>query len=343
MGCPDVCRGISIFVAIDTMLLCRYSVATMSDPTAESEETTRRRFLRQLGMGAAGLAVALPAGLPSGFLLSPSKVVVVRSRTCVDPGTLEAMLQQGLQSLTGTGNLPIALSHFVERQDRVGIKVSVMSPPTHDALKTAFAWMAKRCGIGESQIRFWDRDRMRMNDESSTDRGISVGCDDGLSRVITRHATALINMPRLKAHWLSGISGALKNWTGAVSGLNPEDRGTRFPIHRDHCREVGMLQALPAIRQRSRLVVMDALRIHCAGGPQVRERYVWEARAVVLGADPVAVDAVGLDLVREGQQRLRCEKSRLQEESKHIRVASEVFGLGEWKLSRIDRVEVSAG
>lgn len=268
--------------------------------------------------------------------------MIVRSLSEPGEDRIRAMIEGGLLALTGERHLPQALSVLFSREDRIGVKISIMSPATHEAVAGGLGDLVARWGVDEGRIFFWDRTRCGFGPRGYADMHLAVGTENGISKAVTRHATALINLPRLKAHWLSGVSGALKNWAGAVEGINTADSETRFPIHENHCEKVGMLQALPEIRSRCRLILMDALRPLCFGGPHVRERYLWDCRALVLGVDPVAVDSVGLGLIQEGQKVLGCTNSRLAAESVHISAAKHRYGLGENDLSKIEVMELTA-
>jgi len=71
---------------------------------------------------------------------------------------------------------------------------------------------------------------------------------------------AVLNLPVLKQHMLSGMSGALKNQFGCIHNPNK--------MHLDKCDPyIAEVNALPAIRQKQRLIVMDALRPVLDNGP----------------------------------------------------------------------------
>jgi len=281
----------------------------------------------------------------SGSLIAASpisgrpRVVIVRSISPVRVPLLLDMLEVGLMRLTSAGEYRAALSCLFRPEDRIGVKVSVMPPGTHLELANAMGHLLHTWGLPDERLLFWDRTLHGFGERGMERLKPGAGFDDAVSRPVTRFATSLVNLPRLKAHWLSGMSGALKNWAGAVDGINIDDKDTLFPIHGDHCARVGILQALPQIRSRCRLIVMDALRPLCSGSPHVNERYFWDARCLIFGTDPVAVDRVGLELLQEGQKRINCQNPSLLSESRHIFIADERLGLGESRLSEIDICE----
>jgi hypothetical protein len=91
---------------------------------------------------------------------------------------------------------------------------------------------------------------------------------------------ALINVPALKEHGTSGFTSAMKNHYGTVS--NPGQ------LHGNNCGPyIPALNALPVIRDKTRLIVGDFIRI-C---PYDWNRMSVENR-IAMSFDPVAHDIV---------------------------------------------------
>ena len=96
---------------------------------------------------------------------------------------------------------------------------------------------------------------------------------------------ALINVPALKEHGIAGFTSALKNHYGTI------DRPGS--LHSSYCDPaIAELNALPVIRDKTRLVVGDFIRI-C---PYDWNRMTKENR-IAMSADPVAHDAVARQLL----------------------------------------------
>ena len=72
--------------------------------------------------------------------------------------------------------------------------------------------------------------------------------------------TALIGLPALKAHWLTGIGTVLKNYI-LYSG-NPS------AYHREDSAKLGEIWNLSHVKGKTRLVLADALYPLCDKGPQ---------------------------------------------------------------------------
>jgi hypothetical protein len=101
---------------------------------------------------------------------------------------------------------------------------------------------------------------------------------------------ALINVPVLKSHMISGISFALKNHYGTVS--NPGS------LHRPIGPLMAELNALGPIRERTRLIIGDMLTacLRYRGAWPYWESD-WTGDSILMSFDPVAHDAVGLQVL----------------------------------------------
>jgi len=127
---------------------------------------------------------------------------------------------------------------------------------------------------------------------------------------VVEEVTAIINVPFLKTHNIAGMSGCLKNLSHAF---------VRHPgrFHANGCDPyVADIVSLPAVRDRLKLHVVDALRVVSAGGPDAREANIDTARTVLISRDPVAADTVGQDILDarrlvRGLPRLAADSGKL--------------------------------
>lgn len=99
-------------------------------------------------------------------------------------------------------------------------------------------------------------------------------------------ASAVVNLPRLKTHSLTVMTGALKNTFGAVVGSAKAGLHITHPDGESFGRMIADVNRLV----RSRLVVMDAIKVMEGNGP-VSGRLV-DLGLLIFSTDPVAVDAV---------------------------------------------------
>ena len=99
--------------------------------------------------------------------------------------------------------------------------------------------------------------------------------------------TALVNVRPLRTHHWAGVGTCLKNYIQFV----PD----RPAYHPDGCAALGQIWTLPIVKGKTRLNVLSALtpQFYGRGANFFDRRYVWPYKALIVGTDPVAVDAVG--------------------------------------------------
>jgi uncharacterized protein (DUF362 family) len=305
-----------------------------------------------------GMASAAQAG-------SRSRVIVVRDRSSisqsdspggrVDRRVVAEMLDRAIVRLTGVSDSTAAWKSLFRPDDVVGIKVNCLfgvGACTHPEVAHAVADALVRAGVKPSNVIIWDRAtgdllksgykinrdgpgvRVLANDGVWEDRPTRQGQFEGrLTRIITEQITALINVPVIKDHGIAGITAALKNHYGSFD--NPGRH------HGNHCDPyLADLNAIPAIRDKTRLVVLDALRPMADGGPGLRRDSLWDFYSLVVSRDPVAVDYFAWKTIdeRRAQTGLKslAESGR---EPKWIATAAR-YGLGTDDPARMDIVRI---
>lgn len=99
-------------------------------------------------------------------------------------------------------------------------------------------------------------------------------------------ADVVINLPKLKTHVLTTLTGAVKNLYGAVPGFQ------KTAWHRDYpdVRRFGRLVAAVAAAVRPALTIMDGIVAHHGDGPSGGAPY--PLGLLLAARDPVALDAV---------------------------------------------------
>ncbi len=88
------------------------------------------------------------------------------------------------------------------------------------------------------------------------------------------------------------------------------------------------------------MVIVDALRPLCHGGPQVNPQYLWPYKGLLVSTDPVAADTVCERIIQE--QRDKLSLGPISPPAKHVRVADRKYHLGTSDWKRIELVHVSA-
>lgn len=272
---------------------------------------TRRDFIRgTVGatLGASMLGLRWPVA--EAKAARSGTVAVVRHQHAMDPShsvnaeILTKMLEQTLTRVTGRSNTREAWLSLVTPDDVVGLVPTPHLNPTHDELVDAVKISLMSAGIAEDRIRH------------------AQGGPDH-----PKACTALISLPGLKAHWLTGIGTVIKNYI-LYSG-NPR----RY--HQADSAKLGEIWHLPFVKGKTRLVLVDALHPLCDKGPQSDPRYKWPYHGLIAGTDPVAVETVCLKIITEKRNAIRGEPWPLSPPPICIEAADTVYGLGTSRMEEI--------
>lgn len=307
---------------------------------------------------------------PAGFVpfSAPGRVVKVTGGDTLQPNKLypkpesaKAMLEKALTKLTGKDSLVEALKMFVHPADKVVVKVNgiaLRNMSTNKELVMPLLEGLLAAGIPAKQLTVLEQYMGFLNGTRLTAQNVPAGVkveihanNDspmepqmvGGTGVRTRFCrtlldcTAVINVHLVKDHSICGYTGALKNMTHGTT-LNPHD----FHVH--HASpQIAHLFAQDAIRSRVRLNIADAFKVMYHGGPldkQPQHRVPYEA--VLASTDPVAIDAIGWEVVEEHRKRAKLKS--LTDEGRaptYITKAGEL-GLGVADRSKIELIEVAS-
>jgi hypothetical protein len=222
----------------------------------------------------------------------------------VDTTVLNEMLDQTLIRFTGQKNTRDAWLSLVKPDDVIGLVPTPHLNPTHDEVVDAVRTSLANAGIPGERI---------------------VLAQGGPDRA--EPCTALIALPALKAHWLTGIGTVLKNYI-MYSG-----RPSRY--HQSNSAKLGEIWNLPVAKGKTRLVLVDALYPLCDKGPQPDPRYKWAYNGLIAGSDPVAVETVCLKIITAKRNALRGEPWPLSPPSICVEAADKVYGLGTSRMEEI--------
>ena len=282
---------------------------------------TRRDFLR----GTAGAALATALGGPG--LASEAKaektarVVLIReARVLNDKGEvqseiLQTMIDQAVKTLLEEGNNTQAWGKLVKPSDIVGIKSnSWWKLPTPPELEEAIKRRVMEVGVSERNIGI-------------DDRGV-------LRNPIFKNATALINVRPVRTHHWSGVGTCLKNYIMFV----PDPSS----YHEEGCSLLGKIWTYPLVKGKTRLNILAALtpQFYGRGAHSFDRRYVWPYKGLIVGTDPVAVDAVGAHLLQTKRIAYFKDDRSLDVPPVHIEAAEKRYNLGVSDLKRIQVIRL---
>jgi len=313
-----------------------------------------------------------------------------------DDAVVHEMMAQGMHTLTGAATTTDAWRRFFQPADVVGIKVNCGGYPHCISAYEIVAEVVRQLtgvGVPATQIYVYERFQNQMDecnyaphlpagvqivaaeranrnvDNSGYDPATYLEADlfgeedtrSNIMRLVSRRLTKIINIPNMKDHGATGVTGCLKNVAyGSFSNVaRTHSRGKSHTYS-----VVGTLAAMEPLRSRTVLQIMDGLRGVWHGGPFARTtRYVFYPRQIMFGTDPVAIDRLLLDIIEKERRAhgaisiwdrspasLEMDDTRARDadpnvniiirEPGHVEYAS-TFGLGVFDRARIDVKELT--
>jgi hypothetical protein len=286
----------------------------------KTKTITRRNFLRV----AAGTAMAATLGagcLGEAKAEATAKVVLIRNAEAVGSDgrvrgeILQSMLDEAVRSLLGTKESLEARQRLIKSSDIVGIKSnSWYRLPTPKELEAAIKRRLLDVGVAEKNMDVDDR--------------------GGLQNPVFLKASALINVRPLRTHHWSGVGTCLKNYIMFV----PDPSA----YHDEGCSPLGKIWTYSIVKGKTRLNILSALtpQFYGRGANFFDRRYVWPYKGLIVGTDPVAVNAIGAHLLQAKRIAFFGENRALDVPPTHIMVADKTYHLGVSDLSRIQLVKL---
>ncbi len=277
----------------------------------EKHVLTRRDFIRGT-IGATIGASVFGFKWPEAVAKEPrsSLVTIVRDKNAmdsskdVDSAIIKKMLDQALIKVTGQKNPKDAWLSLVKPTDMIGLVPTDHLNPTHEEVVDAVKSSLVDAGIPRKRIKL-----------------AQGGADE------PKECTALIALPALKAHWLTGIGTVLKDYIMFS--------GSPSSYHKGNSAKLGEIWNLSFVKGKTKLVLVDALYPLCDKGPQPDPRYQWAYNGLIAGTDPVAVETVSLKIITEKRKAIRGEPWPLSPPPICIEAADKVYGLGTSRMKEI--------
>ena len=292
------------------------------------KKMNRRDFIKDVSIAGLGLAVG-PALLDlSAREVSAqagmSKLVIVNNPEAVERTSVKAdiardMVDAGVMQFTGETTVADAWGSVLpglSGDDLVTIKVNCInsSLPTHPQVVDAIVNGLIAAGVKDNNIIVWDRTNHELSGcgykRNTGKTGVRYfGTNEGgwgygtriktggrsvrLSKILTS-SDHLINVPVLKDHNMAGVTLSMKNHYGSID--NP---GT---LHGGGCDPfIAELNDVPEIRDKTRMIVLDACLGVYQGGPGGSPQF--KPNSIILGQDTVAVDYQGWKILEAERQK----------------------------------------
>lgn len=271
---------------------------------------------------------------------------VISKKREVNPEVLSKMLDTAMEKLIDRKGID-AWRELFSPDDVVAIKVSCLPGKrlsTHPELVNAIVKRLKEIKIKGKNIIIYDRTSRELEaagftiqtgedfrcfgtdtpgvgyDSEPTILGELGSC---FSKIISEFCSAIINVPVLKDHDMCGVTCSLKNHLGSIDNPNKCHPNSGDPY-------IAEVNTAPCIREKSRLIICDALLASYDGGPAFNPRGTWDFGGILVGTDPVAIDTQAWNIIEKKRKEkgLPTLKGENREPT-YIKTASDkAYGLG---------------
>lgn len=305
---------------------------------------TRRDFLAAATLAVTAsrtlpLNAQIPEPRPLPDVVQINSDFAVRGRR-VHQAVLPEMIQTALREVTGRASTTEAWRSLLRADDVIGLKCNRSAAAglgTSDPFAGAVIESLLSAGFERQQIVAIEvgADVYKKNGILRPARGwLSTPAkfasgEDHLSAVLDQ-VTAIINIPFLKTHNIAGMTCCLKNLSHGLI-----KHPARY--HGSHCSPyIADIVALPQIRDKVRLSLVNALRIVFDRGPEARDEFTWDAGILLASTDLLACDTVGLNIINTERKILGLGNVDSGERRTLYLDAASQRGLGQGDLHRIE-------
>jgi hypothetical protein len=277
---------------------------------------TRRDFIKGAALGTLGMALygrgggspvwagTGSSGVPFAADNPESTVILIRNEKAIgagdktDAAAVQEMIDAALNKFAGTADAAKAWPKFIKPEDTVGLKFTRcdwMRVHTDQAVIDAVVKRVGEAGVAKDKI-------------FAQDGGLPVA-----------KCTALINLPSVKVHTLTGIAVALKNYIN----FSPQPSKYHAPS-----TNLGEIYLMPEVKGKTRLIIVDMLRPYFGPGPQINPLHRWNYYGILVSNDPVAVDALCLKICQAKRNLFKGEEWPITPPPDNIIAADKTFNLG---------------
>lgn len=247
---------------------------------------------------------------------SKTRVILIRDKEATDdkmrpnPFVIQTMIDKAICALTYEKDARKAWNELFKPNDIIGIKSNVWSLlPTPAEVENAIVKRLTEIGIKRENI-------------SIDDRGV-------LSNNVFKKATALINVRPLRTHYWSGVGGCIKNYIMFVK--SPSD------YHQNYCYALGKIWKMPFLKGKTRLNILVVLTplFYGVGPHHYNAKYVWAYNGLLVGFDPVALDAVGVEILKGKRKNFFGREVPFNPPPIHIIAADKEHNIGVSDINKI--------
>lgn len=270
---------------------------------------TRRQFLAGAIAGAAGFCARAAWAVTEDKTRRSRVALLENPRIMTDVGVQKRALvetfEEGLCISLNTRSAAAGWQGLLRKDDKILLKCNRADADrlsTSETMAEVIVESLMKAGFAAGQITLMEAivrtswaDQLARPEFGWTDRVYDFGSGKEQLIKAAEQATAIINVPFLKAHRIAGMTASLKNLSHGL---------IRRPAlyHANQCCPfIPDIVAMPAIRNKLRLNIINALRIVYDTRSDTARDPVDIASTLVMSTDPVAADTIGqtvLDAMR---------------------------------------------
>ena len=164
---------------------------------------------------------------------------------------------------------------------------------------------------------------------------INEGKVSYFTKIVTEKVTKIVNVPILKNAGATTTC-CLKNLAyGSISNTSR--------LHKIWMKSVAEPVAFPVLRDKVVLNIVDGLQACYDGGPGANPKFIYDANVLLIGTDPVAVDAVAHEIVVKERMARGVQQVDNRAKSAAFLGIAEALGLGVAARDKITVNDVKLG
>jgi len=320
-----------------------------------SASVSRRTFLKGSFGALVGASLAKDiAGKVSAAEAKKSRVVLMRDAAYfkdrkVDVAVARKMVDRLICALTGKSSVSDAWRVLFSPKEKIAIKVNCLFPPvtTNPATVQAMVESMASAGLDPTRMIIFDRSDgdlqkcgFKLNHSSKGAKCYGTkeyvypsnvrGVETKISKILADEVDALINVPVLKHHGISGITASLKNHLGTVPNAGA--------FHPENCSRLADLNALDPIRKKTRLIILDGARAQYDRGPSFSPTFMWNYSGMMASTDTIAIDSIATKEILAKRHEMG-KSGPIRPPIRHVELA-EKMGLGTSDPAQIELLEI---
>lgn len=362
------------------------SLAAVSPGAVAADAPPRKPVYKVVSQYKPGNA-PMPGRFPGRVASVHSDRVIDTSTEKVDRAAVTEMIAAGMKSLTGERDTRNAWAGFFNEKDVVGIKVNASGAPGICSLPEVVGEIAANLvAVGVKPENVWVFERFKVqvdtvpyaqylppgahvvtaDSHGGYDPFMYVdvsffGEDDtrsNLVRLVSDTLTKIVNVPNMKDHSASGVTGCLKNF--AYGCFGNVARSHQY-ADTNTLTFIGTLASTEPLRSKVVLNINDGLRGVWHAGPfSYDKKFRFYPKQMLFSTDPVASDRILLDIIETKRKEENAisvwdrtpeslakprefannpNLNRFRREPGHIEFAANL-GLGVYDKAKIDLREI---